>query len=140
MYIHIRLVQIDLKLLNRKGLNTSILATLRDARFKTFEDSMLGTIESSLCKGPVSFDCYPNFTISLSDKNILKSLVLQIKMHNYYMIEGSIPIALIFKVHYKVMMFVFNTKHLFQSRKRLYSKLTSPNPIWLYSNPFSGNK
>ena len=78
---------------------------------------MLGTIESSLCKGSVSFDCYPNFTVSLSDKNVLKLLVLQIKMHNYHMIEGSIQVALIFKMHYKAMMSAFNTKHRFQSRK-----------------------
>lgn len=77
-YIHIGLVQVGIKPLNREGLNTSILAALRDKRFKDFEDSLLGTIESSLCKGPISFDCYPNFTVSLNDENLLKSLVLQI--------------------------------------------------------------
>lgn len=101
-YIHIGLVQVGLKPLTRIGLNNSFLAILRDARFEIFEDSLLGTVESSLHKGLVSFDCYPNFTVSLSDKNILKSLILQIKTHNYAMIEGSIPIALTFKVHYKV--------------------------------------
>ena len=35
-YIHIGLVQVGLKPLTREGLNTSILADLRDARFKTF--------------------------------------------------------------------------------------------------------
>ena len=111
-------MQVDLKPITREDLNTSILAALRDARFKTFEDSMLGTIESSLCKGPVSFDCYSKFTIFLRDKNVLKSWCLQIKTYNYHMIKGSIPVALIFKVHYKVMMSTFNTKHRFQSKKR----------------------
>jgi hypothetical protein len=52
-------------------LNTSILVVLRDARFHNFQDSLLSSIESSLCSGPVSFDCYPNLIISLKDKKYL---------------------------------------------------------------------
>ena len=116
-YIHIGLVQVGVKPLNREGLNTSILATLRDKRFRNFKDSLLGTVESSLCKGPISFDCYPNFTISLEDTNLLKSLVLDIQTHNYVMEDGSIPIALIFKVHYKAMISAFKTKSQTHSKK-----------------------
>ena len=116
-YIHIGLVQVGVKPLNREGLNTSILATLRDKRFRNFKDSLLGTVESSLCKGPISFDCYPNFTVSLEDTNLLKSLVLDIQTHNYVMEDGSIPIALIFKVHYKAMMSAFKTKSRYHSKK-----------------------
>ena len=75
-YLHIGLVQVGVKPLNKEALNTSILAALRDMRFLNFEDSLLGTIESSLCRGPISFDYYPNFTVSLNDANLLKSLVL----------------------------------------------------------------
>ncbi|KAI5342060.1 hypothetical protein L3X38_009935 [Prunus dulcis] len=32
-------------------------------RFTEFSDSTLGVIESSLCNGPVHFDCYPDFTL-----------------------------------------------------------------------------
>ena len=116
-YIHIGLVQVGVKPLNREGLNTSILATLRDKRFRNFKDSLLGTVESSLYKGPISFDCYPNFTVSLEDTNLLKSLVLDIQTHNYVMEDGSIPIALIFKVHYKAMMSAFKTKSRYHSKK-----------------------
>jgi len=65
----------------------------------------------------VSFDCYPNITISLKDKNILQSMLLQIKTHNYDMLEGSIPVALIFKIHYKAIFLAFAIKHKFQSKK-----------------------
>jgi hypothetical protein len=101
----------------KQGLNTSILAVLRDARFQNFQYSLLSSIESSLCSGPVSFDCYPNITISLKDKNILQSMLLQIKTHNYDMLKGSIPVALIFKIHYKAMFSAFASKHKFQSKK-----------------------
>jgi len=44
-------------------------------------------------------------------------MLLQIKTHNYDMLEGSIPVALIFKVHYKVIFSAFASKHKFQSQK-----------------------
>jgi len=44
-------------------------------------------------------------------------MLLQIKTHNYDMLEGSIPVALIFKIHYKVMFSAFASKHKFQSQK-----------------------
>ncbi|KAG5251652.1 zf-CCHC domain-containing protein/MP domain-containing [Salix suchowensis] len=100
-----------------QSLNTSVLAVLRDARFINFDDSLLSSIESSLCNGPLSFDCYPNLTVSLKDKNILKSMQLQIKTHNYHMIQDSIPVALIFKIHYKAMHSAFASKHLQHSNK-----------------------
>ncbi|KAH9698194.1 hypothetical protein KPL71_023924 [Citrus sinensis] len=116
-YVHIGLIQIGIKPLTKEGLDTSILAVLRDGRFISFDDSLLSSIESSLCKGPISFDCYPNITLSLKDKNILKSMILQIKTHNYHMIEGSIPVALIFKISYKAMITAFSTQHKFQSKR-----------------------
>uniref|UniRef100_A0A6N2LKD6 Reverse transcriptase domain-containing protein n=1 Tax=Salix viminalis TaxID=40686 RepID=A0A6N2LKD6_SALVM len=116
-YIHIGCVQVGIKPLTKEGLNTSVLAVLRDARFINFEDSLLSSIESSLCNGPLSFDCYPNLTVSLKDKNILKSMQLQIKTHNYHMIQDSIPVALIFKIHYKAMHSAFASKHLQHSNK-----------------------
>ncbi|KAH9687836.1 hypothetical protein KPL70_014917 [Citrus sinensis] len=116
-YVHIGLIQVGIKPLTKEGLDTSILDVLRDGRFISFDDSLLSSIESSLCKGPISFDCYPNITISLKDKNILKSMILQIKTHNYNMIEGSIPVALIFKISYKAMITAFSTQHKFQSKR-----------------------
>jgi hypothetical protein len=44
-------------------------------------------------------------------------MILQIKTHNYNMLEGSIPVAFIFKIHYKVMFLAFANKHKYQSQK-----------------------
>ncbi|KAH9699240.1 hypothetical protein KPL71_024266 [Citrus sinensis] len=44
-------------------------------------------------------------------------MILQIKTHNYKMIKGSIPVALIFKISYKAMIFAFSTQHKFQSKR-----------------------
>ncbi|KAM1810595.1 hypothetical protein ACFX12_027337 [Malus domestica] len=101
-YIHIGLVQIAAKPLTRRGLNTSILLCLRDARFTDFSDSILGMVESSLCNGPIHFDCFPDLTISLSDPHMLKALTLNIKTSGYKVLEGTQPLALIYRIYYKV--------------------------------------
>ena len=101
-FLHIGLVQIGVKPLTRRGLNASVLLCLRDARFTNFGDSTLGIIESSLVNGPIHFDCYPDFTVSLSDQHILKALTLNIKTAGYNVLEGTQPLALVYRVHYKV--------------------------------------
>ena len=67
-FIHFGLVQVAVKPLTRQGLNTSVFLGLRDGRFKIYQDGLLGMVESSLYKGPIYFDCYPNFAVSLKDK------------------------------------------------------------------------
>ena len=109
-YLHIGMVQIGVKPLTREGLNTSILICLRDCRHLDFTDSLLGTVETSLCNGPIYFDCHPNFTVSLRDQNILDALTINIKTDNYKMIAGSLPVSLIYRIHYKAMTTSFNTK------------------------------
>ena len=44
-------------------------------------------------------------------------MILQIKTHNYNMIKGSVPVALIFKISYKAMVSAFSTQHKFQSKR-----------------------
>ncbi|GAV90332.1 LOW QUALITY PROTEIN: MP domain-containing protein, partial [Cephalotus follicularis] len=99
-YIHFALVQVTIKPLTRQ-LNTSVLACLRDARHLNFDDSLIGAIEISLCNGPVYFDGYPDLTISWTDKNILDTLNINIKLHGYHMLPGSEIIAIIHHVYYK---------------------------------------
>jgi hypothetical protein len=100
-YIHIGLVQIAEKPLTRKWLNASVLLCLRDERFTNFSDITLGIIKSSLYNGPIHFDCYPDFTISLNEPHMLKSLLLNIKTLWYEVLEGVQPLALLYKIYYK---------------------------------------
>ncbi|KAI5346219.1 hypothetical protein L3X38_014098 [Prunus dulcis] len=101
-FLHIGLVQVAVKPLTRLGLKASILLCLRDARFTEFSDSTLGVIESSLCNGPVHLDCYPDFTVSLSDPHILRTLTLNIKTEGYNVLPGTQPLALVYRIYYKV--------------------------------------
>ena len=55
--------------------------------------------------------------VSLTDKNILKALTLQVKTHNYKMEPGSEVLTLIYRLHFKAMYSSINIKALVQSAK-----------------------
>ena len=76
---------------------------LRDTRLIRFNDSLLGTIESSLSNGPIHFDCFPNLIVALDDPHILKVLTLNIKTHGTLVLHGTKQLALIYRVYYKCM-------------------------------------
>ena len=88
-FLHIGLVQVGVKPLIRERLNNSILIALRDTHHIRFNDSLLGTIESSLSGGPAHFDCFPNFTVALDDPHIMKVFTLNIKTHGTLMLHGT---------------------------------------------------
>ena len=52
---------------------------------------------------PVYFNCRPNFALSLSGRNIMDALTLNVKTDGYYMKEVSEPLAIIYKIYYKLM-------------------------------------
>ena len=85
-------------------------------------DSLISRILSSTMSNPVYVTVQLHLIVtqiwlSLNDPNLLKTLVLQIKTHNYQILEGSILVALIFRIHYKVMESAFGSKVLHESEK-----------------------
>ena len=97
------MVQVAIKPLTQKGINASVLMCLRNARFKNFKDSILAMIIASLYDGPVYFNCYPDFTLTLDDPNIVKTLTLNIASSGYHMEEGSKPFALIYHIYSRLL-------------------------------------
>jgi hypothetical protein len=65
-------------------------------------------------------------------------MLLQIKTHNYDMLEGSISVALIFKIHYKAMFSAFTSKHKFQSSKHSFYKQIYPAQTLLSQKQSNG--
>ena len=82
----------------------------RDARFKDFRTSILGRITSSLFGGPIYFNCYPNITLALDDPNIVKVLTLNILTSGYDMDEGSKPLAIIYRIYYRLVNTTLNPR------------------------------
>ena len=111
-FLYIGLVQVGVKTLIRKGLNSSILMALRDTRHIRFNDSLLGTIETNLSGGPVHFNYFPNFTIHLYDPHVMKALILNIKTHGTLMVQGVSQIALIYRIYYKCLRTNLNAQAL----------------------------
>jgi hypothetical protein len=81
-YIHLGLVQVAVKPLHKLGLNSPILLILRDSRIKDFQDSTIAMLDSNLNDGPVYFNCYPNYSMSLGDEVTSSSLVICVQHQN----------------------------------------------------------
>jgi hypothetical protein len=116
-FIHFGLVQVAVKPLTRQGLNTSVFLGLRDGRFKIYQDGLLGMVESSLYKGPIYFDCYPNFAVSLKDKTVSQALELDIETSGYNMLEGAQPLVIVYRIYYKLMKTTLEPQVLMESPK-----------------------
>ncbi|GAV67501.1 MP domain-containing protein, partial [Cephalotus follicularis] len=140
-------------------LNTSVLACLPDARNLNFDDSLIGAIETSLCNGPVYFDGYPDLTISLTDKNILETLKINITLQGYNMLSSSEIIAIIHHVHYKainsicpkslvnltkgettMMRCVINDSNILIAQKIKWSDINIPDDWSIQSNTIAHNQ
>jgi len=102
-YLQIGCVQVAIKPLIDMSIDLAVLMCLRYIRHNKFEDSLIGTVETSLGQGSVYFNCYPNKTVSLMDRNIFDSLFLNIHFHGLHMKEWSTLAALIYRIQYKVM-------------------------------------
>jgi hypothetical protein len=102
-YLHFGLVRIAIRSLTRKGLNVSVLACLRDCRNKQFQDSLLGMIEASLSNGPVFFNTFPDFSVSLTDSNMHKALTLNLQTSGFELEPGSENIFVTYRIYYKAM-------------------------------------
>ena len=90
---------------------------LRDGRHYNFHDSLLGMVESSLFQGPVYFNCYPNYSLSLFDGNILHALTLNIKTNGYQIMKGSHALTVVYRIHYKLMKTTLEPQALITSPK-----------------------
>ena len=126
-FLHIGLVQVGVKPLIRESLNSSILMALRDTRHIRFNDSLLGTIETSLSSGPVHFNCFPNFTIHLHDPHVMKAFTLNIKTHDTLMVQGASQIALIYRIYYKCLRTNLNAQALDKRRARETTLIQTTN-------------
>lgn len=102
-FIHIGLIQVAFKPLTLLGVNSSIMAYIRDGRCRDFKPSLAALIETSLCHGPVYFDVSPNLTLSLTDSNLLDAMQLSINTSGYSFKPGSEIIAICYRVYYKVL-------------------------------------
>ncbi|XP_052177242.1 uncharacterized protein LOC127791414 [Diospyros lotus] len=107
-YLHFGLVQVAVKPLTAAGLDCSVLVCLRDCRFLKFHQSLLAAAQASLRHGPIYFDCYPSYPVSLSDAAKPRTWALSIKIESSRNVElSSSEIAVEYRVYYRVSSFPF---------------------------------
>jgi hypothetical protein len=102
-YMHVGLIQIAIKPLTLLGLNTTIMAYVRDGRCNNFKQSLAAVIETSLCHGPVYFDIAPNLSLSLSDKHLFEALQMNIHTNGYDFKIGSQIMTVCYRIYFKVL-------------------------------------
>jgi hypothetical protein len=59
-------------------------------------------VEANVSHGPISFNVNPDLTLSLDDGAPEKALTLRINTSGYHMIEESHPLALVYRIYYKL--------------------------------------
>ncbi|KAA0054118.1 uncharacterized protein E5676_scaffold2277G00300 [Cucumis melo var. makuwa] len=116
-YLHIRCVQVALKPLFREGLDVPVYLALRDKRHLRFTHSLLGIVQSNLEQGPVYFNCRPNLTVSLHDKNIMDTISLDVHSQGLELKDGSLPFAVSYRIYFKLMHTNLSPKELGVSPK-----------------------
>lgn len=101
-FMHIGLIEVADKPLIKKGLDMAILLYLRDSKLTNFLDSLIVRIETSLCEVPIYFNSYTDLLIKFKDKNILKSMELDIKFHVFNLLPGLFLAVVIYRICFKI--------------------------------------
>lgn len=107
-YLHVGLVQVTVKPLIKTGLNIVAIISIRDAWHNQPADQLFGLIKTSLHQGPAYFNCGPDITVRLQDSNVHEATTLSIHTQGFDMKVGSHYLAVIYRVHYKVMNTLFS--------------------------------
>jgi hypothetical protein len=111
-YIHIGLVQIAVKPLYRRGIDSPVFLALRDATNIRYEQSLLAIVQTNLHNGPIYFNCAPDICKALKDPFLMNTLLLDLHMPKHLFVENSINYALVYRVYFKVMTTQMNPRCL----------------------------
>ena len=117
-FIHLGLIQVGIKPLTRRGINASVLLRLLDARFTNHDQALLGMVEANVSQELIHFNVNPDLTLSLDDGAPEKALTLKINTSGYHMIEGSCPLALVYRIYYKLLKTNLNPQALLKDPKK----------------------
>ena len=94
-------MQIIIKALFPKNLNTLIILSLHDKRLIQTHESHLGSIQGNLAYKKLMFTCYLKYNINLGDKDFDNSLSLYFKfLRNGFMKEGNNVMTMYYSVLY----------------------------------------
>ncbi|KAK9697127.1 hypothetical protein RND81_08G016600 [Saponaria officinalis] len=106
------LQQVAVKPLVHKVIDCPIYMALRDNRLNSYKDSLLAVVQTNVCNGSVYFNCFPDFTVDLSDPLILESLILDLHISENKFKEFSKIFAIVFRIYFRLMSSTVNPKFI----------------------------
>ncbi|KAG2312487.1 hypothetical protein Bca52824_024044 [Brassica carinata] len=131
-HLHFGVVRICLTLHARKALPVIARIALIDSWLKSYQQACIGTVQTTLNAGTVFITLFPNFSVSLQDPNLLKTLKVQLQLIGAPMQEKSIAATLHHQIVYRIQDHALDLV-LPSSDEALYLEVTStsqaPNSI-----------
>ncbi|KAK9739977.1 hypothetical protein RND81_03G001600 [Saponaria officinalis] len=85
---------------------------LRDNPLQTYKDSFLAVVQTNVCNGPVYFNCFPDYTVDLSDPLIQESLILDLHVSGNKFKEFAKNFAIVFRIYFRLMSSTVNPKFI----------------------------
>ena len=123
-YVHLGGTEILIKACFREGIDTPIEIYLADDRIvHPIEKSIISAVKGNLIYQKFKFTISANYTVSLTDKNIDRSLVLYWKMSGIELAPGS----KLFTARCKNL-YILTTKHKITARNKI-NKIKIENPF-----------
>ena len=110
-FMHIGLVQVAIKPLLKKGINAPIYMALRDKRLKKYKSSLLAVIQTNICKGPIFFNCYPDFMVDLTCPMTTEALKLDVHIQGNEFLDFQ-NFVVMYRVYFRLMSTNLNTRFL----------------------------
>ena len=110
-FMHIGLVQVAIKPLVRKGINAPIYLALRDKRLRRYKSSLLALIQTNICKGPVFFNCFPDFMVDLTCPMTTEALKLDVHIQGNEFLDFK-NFVVLYRVYFRLMSTNLNTRFL----------------------------
>ena len=107
--MHIGLVQVTIKPLLKRGINAPTYMALRDKRLRKYKSSLLAMIQTNICKGPIFFNCYPDFMVDLSCPMTTEALKLDVHVQGDELFAFK-NFVVIYRVYFRLMSTNLNTR------------------------------
>jgi len=101
-FMHIGLVQVAVKPLLRTGVNAPIYLALRDKRLRHYKASLLAMIQTNVCKGPIFFNCYPNFMVDLTCPMTTEALKLDVHVQGDEFLDFK-NFVVVYRIYFRLM-------------------------------------
>jgi len=104
-------VQVTIKPLLKTGVNAPIHLALRDKRLRHYKSSLLVVIQTNVCKGPIFFNCYPNFMVDLTCPMTTEALKLDVHVQGDEFLDFK-NFVVVYRVYFRLMSSNLNTRFL----------------------------